>query len=421
MSEPQRSQRSFAVVTTLFFAMGFITSVIDPLIPGVKAVFQLNFTQSMLTQFTFFLAYGLVSLPAGRIVASVGYGKAAFAALAITAAGSLVMPLATGMEAYWLVLVALFVIASGLTILQVTINPLAASLGRPEHAHLRLTLSQAFNSLGTVIGPYFGTMIMLRGGVFSDAASAAARQETLQGINASFLVIAVLIIGLTILALATREALGSAAPEAPLARPPSLTGALASPWARFGALAIFLYVGAEVSVGSLMINFLHQKNVLDVSLETAGKLLMLYWLGAMIGRFAGSMILARFAASRILGLAAVGAATLCFFVTQSNGIVAAVAALLIGLHNSIMFPTIFTLTLERSTASTAQTSALLCAAIIGGAILPLATGFLADTVGLRFAFLAPMISYVVIAGFAFASAREPMRRRDIAPSLAGAD
>lgn len=421
MSDPQHSSRSFAVVTTVFFAMGFITSVIDPLIPGVKAVFHLNFTQSMLTQFTFFLAYGIVSPPAGRIVASVGYGRAVFLALVVTAAGCLVMPLATGMEAYWLVLVALFIIASGLTILQVTANPLAAGLGRPEHAHFRLTLSQAFNSLGAVIGPYFGTMIMLRGGVFSDAAAAAGRQETLRGINASFVVIAALIIGLIVFALATREALESAAPETPRARPPSLIGALASPWARFGALAIFLYVGAEVSVGSLMINFLHQKSVLDVSLETAGKLLMLYWLGAMIGRFAGSMMLARFPASHILGLAAVGATTLCFFVTQSSGIAAAVAALLIGLHNSIMFPTIFTLTLERSTASTAQTSAVLCTAIIGGAILPLATGFLADAVGLRFAFLAPMISYAIIAGFAFASAREPLRTRTVATSLARAD
>jgi MFS transporter, FHS family, L-fucose permease len=406
MVEEQQRSNSFAMVATLFFAMGFITSLIDPLIPSVKAIFQLSYAQSMLTQFTFFLAYGIVSLPGGWVVSRFGYSRSVVAALAITTAGCLVIPLSTRLEAYWLVLLSLFIIASGLTILQVAANPLAASLGPRERSHFRLTLSQAFNSLGTVIGPFFGAMIMLRGGVFAGAgttgAMAADRRETLQGIDVTFLVIAALVVGLIALTLRARRNLDAVATHSPTAGGEMLLGAVSSPWALFGALAIFLYVGAEVSIGSLMINFLHDESVLGVSIETAGKLLTLYWLGAMVGRFAGSLLLARFPASRILGCAAIGAAILCFCVTQVDGPVAAIAALMVGLHNSIMFPTIFTLTLERSKASTAQTSALLCVAIIGGALFPLIVGYLGDKVGLRAAFFVPMLSYVLIAGFAAA-------------------
>ncbi len=174
MSETSPGQRgSFAAVTALFFTMGFITSVIDPLIPSVKAVFKLNYAELMLTQFTYFLAYAFVSLPGGWLVAKLGYSKSITLALAAMSAGCLIMPAAASSDAYPLILVGLFVLASGVTVLQVTANPLAALIGPPERSHFRLTLSQAFNSLGTVIGPYFGAKIMLRGGVFSNASSAA--------------------------------------------------------------------------------------------------------------------------------------------------------------------------------------------------------------------------------------------------------
>jgi MFS transporter, FHS family, L-fucose permease len=404
---------ALAAVTTLFFAWGFITSMIDPLIPSVRAVFSLTYAQSMLTTFAFFLAYGVVSLPAAAIVSRLGYGSSVICALLAMIAGCLIVPLATKVERYELVLLALFVIAGGITVLQVAANPLAAGLGSPERSHLRLTLSQAFNSLGTVIGPYLGATLMLQGGMFataggSGAANAAAmRTETLRSIDTSFFLIAGLIGVLALFIWSFRRRLSVAPPAAQATD--SVMAALRSPWAVLGAAAIFLYVGAEVSVGSNLIYFLHLSDVLDVTHEQAGKLVSLYWLGAMVGRFAGSALLARFRAVRLLSINAFVAAVLCLAVSQGAGVFAAGCALAIGLFNSIMFPNIFTLTLERSTASPAATSGLLCMAIVGGAILPPATGKIADSIGgsagLHAAFLLPMVAYVLICVFAVRAAR----------------
>ena len=406
---------ALAAVTTLFFAWGFITAMIDPLIPSVRAIFSLTYAQSMLTQFAFFLAYGVVSLPAAALVARLGYSRSVICALLAMIAGCLIVPLATKVDHYELVLVALFVIAGGITVLQVAANPLAAALGAPERSHLRLTLSQAFNSLGTVIGPYLGATLMLRGGLFASSNGAAAgavdaatlRSESLRNIDTSFLLIAGLIGALALFIWSFRRRLAIATP--PAQAQDSVTGALRSRWAVLGAGAIFLYVGAEVSVGSNLINFLHQSDVLDLTQERAGKLVSLYWLGAMVGRFAGSALLARFRAVRLLSVNAFVAAVLCLAVSQGAGVFAAGCALAIGLFNSIMFPNIFTLTLERSTASPAATSGLLCMAIVGGAVLPPATGLIADYItgsaGLHSAFLLPMVAYALICGFAVTAAR----------------
>jgi FHS family L-fucose permease-like MFS transporter len=406
---------ALAAVTTLFFAWGFITAMIDPLIPSVRAIFSLTYAQSMLTQFAFFLAYGVVSLPAAALVARLGYSRSVICALLAMIAGCLIVPLATKVDHYELVLVALFVIAGGITVLQVAANPLAAALGAPERSHLRLTLSQAFNSLGTVIGPYLGATLMLRGGLFASSNGAAAgavdaatlRSESLRNIDTSFLLIAGLIGALALFIWSFRRRLAIATP--PAQAQDSVTGALRSRWAVLGAGAIFLYVGAEVSVGSNLINFLHQSDVLDLTQERAGKLVSLYWLGAMVGRFAGSALLARFRAVRLLSVNAFVAAVLCLAVSQGAGVFAAGCALAIGLFNSIMFPNIFTLTLERSTASPAATSGLLCMAIVGGAVLPPATGLIADSItgsaGLHSAFLLPMVAYALICGFAVTAAR----------------
>ena len=412
--KPRSLAASFATVTTLFFTWGFITSVIDPLIPSVRAVFSLNYAESMLTQFAFFLAYGVVSLPAGLIVARLGYAGSILFALLAMLAGCLFVPVATYFDTYGLVLVALFVIAGGITILQVAANPLTAALGKPEGSHFRLTFSQAFNSLGTVIGPYFGAMVMLRGGVFTGAAGAGAaavaagRSQSLRNIDTSFLIVAGLILLLVTFIWLSRRRLSDAAPPAGDRARASLASALRSPWAVFGAIAIFVYVGSEVSIASLMINFLHQKDVLGASLEQAGKLVSFYWLGAMVGRFGGSALLTRVAAHRLLSLVAVGAAVLCLGVNQLHGPVVATVVISIGLLNSIMFPTIFSLTLGRSAASTAATSGLLCFAIVGGAVLPMAAGLIADSAGLHAAYLVPMVGYLVIAVFAVGVGRAPI-------------
>jgi FHS family L-fucose permease-like MFS transporter len=398
---------AFIAVTTLFFAWGFITAMIDPLIPSVRAIFNLSYTQSMLTQFAFFMSYGIVSLPGAALVARAGYGRSILIALVAMIVGCLFVPFATSVQRYELVLVALFIIGSGITVLQLAANPLAAVLGPPARSHYRLTLSQAFNSLGTVIAPYLGSMLMLRGGVFEAggaAATAASREVSLRSIDTSFLWIAAMIALLAVFIWRFSGRLNRSAPP-PAPAHDSVLHALQSRWALLGAAAIFLYVGAEVSIGSMMINFLHQADVLDVTLEKAGRILSLYWLGAMVGRFAGSVLLTRFRATLLLGLAAATAAILCLVVSQGIGWVAAGCAIAVGLFNSIMFPTVFTITLERSSASAAATSGLLCMAIIGGAVLPRIAGLIADAAGLHTAFLLPMVAYAAISVFAMMAAK----------------
>lgn len=400
---------AFASITTLFFAWGFITVTVDPLIASLKAIFQLSYAEVMLTQFAFFMAYGIVSLPAAALVARLGYPRSIILALGIMIGGCLCIPLATHLDTFALVLAALFIIASGITILQVAANPLAALLGPAQRSHFRLTLSQAFNSLGTTIAPYLASSVLLAGGMFAVqgglAVTAAQRIESLRHIDFAFLVIAVLIglLALFIWSVRVRLTVASAGGES--GRGGSPTQALHSGWAVLGAAAIFLYVGAEVSIGSTMTNFLHRPDVFDVTLEHAGKLLSLYWGGAMVGRFVGSALLTRVRASWLLCAAAAVAALLCLTVTRAPGEFAGWAALSIGVFNSIMFPLIFTLTLERSTASGAATSGLLCMAIVGGAVMPPLVGKFADVAGLRAAYLVPLIAYACISAFAAATTR----------------
>lgn len=502
-SRTQGTGLAFAYVTTLFFAWGFATSLIDPLIAAVKGVFDLNFTEALLTQFAWFTAYGIVSLPAAAVLARLGYARSIVGALAVMVVGALIVPLSTLMDFYPGVLVALFVIAAGVTLLQVAANPLAASLGAPKGSHFRLVFSQAFNSLGTVVGPLLGATVMLSGGIFAVggvsalasptalllillgvglglvagllvgalrrdikgwlmvgaaaglvvgwviflnnyvggmggyAASVApsaptaaaevapvvmdetARAATLRNIDTIFIGLAVFFGLLGAFIWTVRGKLTSAsAASAASETPGSPLKALNSRWAVFGAVAIFVYVGSEVTIGSLMTNLLHSERTLGLPIHDAGRLVALYWAGALMGRFAGSAFLTRVPAGVLLSICTACAAILCLIVTQTGGVSAAVAALAVGLFNSIMFPAIFTLTLERSTASASATSGLLCMAIIGGAVLPLIGGRVADTSNLNMAFLVPMIGYVLLTVFAVAAARTRTRGGDVvaAPS-----
>jgi MFS transporter, FHS family, L-fucose permease len=408
MTDGNHGQRvAFASITTLFFAWGFITVSVDPLIAALKAIFSLSYAEVMLTQFAFFMAYGVVSLPAAALIRRIGYTSAIVVALAVMIAGCLIVPLATHFETFAIVLVALFVIAAGITILQVAANPLAAALGPPQRSHFRLTLVQAFNSLGTAIAPFLVSSLLLAGGIFAVTgvapATAAQRAESLRNIDLAFVIIAVLIAVLAAFIWSVRGRLKAAAPQLSGSEDASIGAALRSPWALLGAAGIFLYVGAEVSIGSLMTNFLHQDDVFAISLERAGKLVSLYWGGAMLGRFLGSALLTRVRAGRLLGLAAACAALLCVLVRFTPGAGAGVAALAVGLVNSIMFPVIFTLTLERSTASRAATSGLLCMAIVGGAFLPRLSGHIADVASLRAAYVVPLLAYLGISAFGFAA------------------
>ena len=396
---------AFAYVTTLFFIWGAVTSVNDVLLPAVQSIFTLTDTQAFLTQSAFFVAYAIVSLPAAAIVARRGAASSIVIALGVMVLGCLIMPVATSLRSYTIVLVALFVIAAGITLLQVAANPLSAVLGPRDRSHFRLVLSQAFNSLGTVVGPYLAAHTLLRGGLFAGGAVTEAKiAESLGKIDTAYIFVAAIIVVLAIVLFRARRTITAAAPRPEVAA--SIGEAFTSRWAILGALAIFMYVGAEVSIGSTLVKFLSQSDVLAVTAETAGKLVSVYWLGAMVGRFVGSALLTRVPAGRLLAMFAIINAILCLVVSQSTGHSAAYLALSIGLFNSIMFPVIFTLTIERSTAPASATSGLLCVAIVGGAIVPLLFAWIADITGSRFdAFMVPMICYALILLFAIAAGR----------------
>ena len=363
-------------------------------------------------------------MPAAALIARLGNSKSIIFALGVMVAGCLVIPAATFADTFGLVLVGLFIIASGITILQVVANPLAAALGPPERSHFRLTFSQAFNSLGTWLAPILVSGLLLAGGIFAVkdgvAVTAEQRAESLRNIDIAFLLMAAAIVLLAIFIFAFRKHLDVAKTVDEGERPSVMT-ALKSRWALFGAAAIFLYVGAEVSIGSAMTNFLAEPDMLNVPLETAGKLVSFYWGGAMVGRLIGSLLLflVKGRASYLLAMFALGAATLCLAVTQLHGETASYLALSIGLFNSIMFPVIFTLTLERSSAAPAATSGLLCLAIVGGAILPYVYGMIADAAGLHAAYFLPAIAYAIIVVFALASAKAKTYVHGSATATAG--
>ncbi|HYC67371.1 sugar MFS transporter [Brevundimonas sp.] len=418
----QGTTLAFAYVTTLFFAWGFATSLIDPLIAAVRRVFDLSTAEAMLTASAWFIAYAVVSVPAAAVLSKLGYSRSIISALAVMVLGCLIVPAATLMDWYPGVLIALFVIASGVTLLQVAANPLVAALGSRKSSHARLNFSQFFNSLGTTVGPYLGSTVLLTGGVFAAGAvvTAATREESLRSIDFAFLALGAFFAVVAFFIFTARRKINAAAAGAEEAGGVSSPfKAFSSPWALFGALAIFIYVGSEVAIGGILTNFLSSPTVLDIPEADAGRMVSLYWGGAMVGRFIGALLLTRVRAGVLLTINTTVAALLCLIVTQTSGETAAYAAIAVGFFNSIMFPTIFTLTLERSTAPTSATSGLLCTAIVGGAVLPYIGGQIADaSATFNPVFYVPLAGYVLLTVFALAAARTRSRDGDVAAAPA---
>ena len=377
------------ILTALFFGWGLITSLNDVLIPHLKAVFSLNYVQAMLVQFCFFGAYFLVSLPAGALVRRWGYQRGLVIGLLVAATGCfLFYPAATRQQYGWF-LAALFVLASGVTLLQVSANPYVTLLGPEDQAPRRLTWTQAFNSLGTAVGPLFGSLLILTA-ADSAAAGADAVRGPYLGLAAAFLAFAValMVVRLPVVA---ESADASAAAEAPPA------------WRHrhlvLGVVAIFLYVGAEVSIGSFLVSMMRSPDVAGLSGGDAGQRLSLYWAGAMVGRFIGVAVMRRIAAGPLMAGCALAAVGLLAVAILGHGPAVMWALLAIGLCNAIMFPTIFSLSLDRLGPRTAQGSALLCMAIVGGALVPLVQGALADSHGLHLSFVVPLVCYLYLAHF----------------------
>lgn len=404
---PRGAHRAYAYVTSLFFAWGFVTALIDPLVAAVRRVFDLSFAEAMLTASAWFIAYGVASVPAAWLLARLGYARSVLAALITMVAGCLIIPAATLFDTYSLILLALFIIACGVTLLQVAANPLAAALGPPSRAHLRLTFSQAFNSLGATLGPVIGSTILLTGGVFAAGAvvTPEGRAGSLRSIDLAFLGVGAALVLVVAVIWSVRRTIDAALPEAG-SRAASPFRAFRAPWALFGSAAIFAYVGAEVTIGGLLIPFISSPQGLGVPSAQAGHMVgWIYWGGAMVGRFLGSALLARVPAARLLVICTACATALACVVMTSSGALAVYAALAIGLFNSIMFPTIFSLTLERSSAPAPATSGLLALGIVGGAVLPPIAGGIADGAGsLTSAFIVPALAYGLTLAFAGAAA-----------------
>jgi FHS family L-fucose permease-like MFS transporter len=391
-------------VMGLFFIFGGITSLNDVIIPKLKELFTLNYTQAMLVQFCFFTAYLVIGIPGAKLVKKIGYMRGAVAGLVTMLVGCLLFIPASQNAVYELFLFALFVLASGVVIVQVVANPLISLLGKPEIAHSRLTFAQAFNSLGTTIFPIVGSTLILgslatvTADQLSGAELDAYRTAESQAIVHGYLGIAAALAVVAAAVWMFRNRLKGERHEASA----GLAGfdLLKRPRFGFGALCIFLYVGAEVSIGSLIVSYLMQGHVMALPEQAAGKLIGLYWGGAMIGRFIGSAVMRLVSPGKLLACVAAGAIALILISISTTGAVSGYSLLAIGLMNAIMFPTIFSLASERLGSRAADGSGIINVAIFGGAVIPLATGALADVTGsLGLALLLPAACYAIIAAF----------------------
>jgi MFS transporter, FHS family, L-fucose permease len=391
-------------VFALFFIFGGITSLNDIILPKLKELFTLNYTQAMLVQFCFFTAYLLIGVPGGWLVKKIGYMRGAVAGLSLMMTGCLLFIPASQTATYGLFLFALFVLASGVVIVQVVTNPLISLLGPERTVHSRLTFAQAFNSLGTTIFPRVGSMLILGGlatvtaAELSGADLAAYRTAESQMIANTYVGLALALAIIAGVVWLFRNRLKGERHEQG-----SLFGGFALlRRARFalGALCIFLYVGAEVSIGSLIVSYLRQDSVLGLAEQAAGNMIALYWGGALVGRLIGSAVLRMVSPGLVLTGVSAAAIALLAISTQISGAVSGYSLLAIGLMNSIMFPTIFSLACEKLGASAADGSGIINIAIFGGAVVPLLTGMLADASGsLGMALALPTACYAVIAMF----------------------
>ncbi|TWX73862.1 sugar MFS transporter [Colwellia sp. C1TZA3] len=398
-TENQNYTFALTSLTSLFFMWGFITCLNDILIPHLKAIFELSYSEAMLVQFCFFSAYFLVSIPAGKIVKKVGFQKGIVLGLIVAAIGCFSFYPAAAMHSYPVFLMALFILASGITVLQVSANPYVSILGNPETASSRLTMTQAFNSLGTTVAPFFGAYLILD--QVAESMSVAQQAESVQlpyVLLAGLLLILAAIF--SYIKLPVIEHIEESVAEKPIA---------GSAWQYrhlvLGAIGIFVYVGAEVSIGSFLVSFFNDPNIAGLEESQAAKYIAYYWGGAMVGRFIGAAVMQKLAAGKVLAFNAFFATVLIIVTIFASGQIAMWAILLVGLCNSIMFPTIFSLAITGLGQHTSQGSGILCLAIVGGAVLPLIQGVLADSIGLQNSFFLPIICYAFIAYYGLSGSK----------------
>jgi FHS family L-fucose permease-like MFS transporter len=409
--------RALAIVTTLFFMWGFLTTLNDTLIPHLKQIFTLNYTEAMLVQFSFFGSYFIFAQPAGKLIEMIGYKRTMVVGLGVMALGVFLFLPAAGAQSYPFFLAAEIVLAAGVTALQVAANPYVTVLGPAQTASTRLNLTQAFNSLGTVIAPIFGSAFIL-----ASAAEMArmTKQEQATSLKLPYAGIGIMLLLLAIaIALvklpriqATREFRTSGDPDNPMG----------SIWSHrhvwLGAIGIFAYVGAEVAIGSSLVNYMEQHDIGAFSAQRANAYLIFYWGGLMVGRFFGSAILKRVSTGPLVGFCAVVAGCLVIISMLTSGHLAMWSMLMVGLFNSIMFPSIFTLGIAQMGPLTGKASGLLVQAIVGGAIIPLGQGAIMDRIGIHHGFILPVLCYLFIIFYGFIGSRPTGTKAELVATAA---
>ena len=405
-----------AIVTTLFFMWGFLTCLNDILVPHLKSIFDLNYAQVMLVQFAFFGAYFLFSIPSAKIIDWMGYQRSMVAGLLTMGVGAFLFVPAASVPSFALFLVALIVLAAGITCLQVAANPYVTVLGKPQTASSRLNLTQAFNSLGTFLAPFFGGLLILSTVPKSMEEIRAMAPDALQAYRLhEAATVKTPYVGLGIALVVLAAAIGSfKLPKIPQAQHKVGEKVNDSIWRHpnliFGAIAIFVYVGAEVAIGSFLVNYFTQPDIGGLTQKVAASFVAFYWGGAMVGRFIGSGLLQKMNTGLLLGICAVCAAALVTISMLSTGHFAMWSIILVGFFNSIMFPSIFTLGVAELGPLTGDGSGIMIMAIVGGAIIPLAQGAIADRIGIHHAFFLPVVCYLYILFFALSGSKPNSER-----------
>src|SRR5437660_3493002 len=404
------------IVTTLFFMWGFLTCLNDILVPHLKSIFDLNYTQVMLIQFAFFGAYFLFSIPSAKIIDWIGYQRAMVLGLLTMGAGAFLFVPAASVPSYPLFLFALIILAAGITCLQVAANPYVTVLGKPETASSRLNLTQAFNSLGTFLAPFFGGLLILSAApktadeiraMAPDAALAYRLHEAATvkmpyvGLGIALVLLAIAIGSFKLPKIEHAQHKVGEKVNDPIWKHPNLI---------FGAISIFVYVGAEVAIGSFLVNYFSQAEIGGLTEKVAASFVAFYWGGAMVGRFIGSGLLQKMSTRRLLGICAVCAASLVTISMLVTGDIAMWSIIAVGFFNSIMFPSIFTLGVAELGPLTGDGSGIMIMAIVGGAIIPVAQGWIADHIGIHHAFFLPVICYVYILFFALSGSKPNSER-----------
>src|SRR5437660_6895773 len=405
-----------ATVTTLFFMWGFLTCLNDILVPHLKPIFDLNYTRVMLIQFAFFGAYFLFSIPSAKIIDWIGYQRSMVVGLRTMGVVAFLFVPAASAPSFVLFLVALIVLAAGITCLQVAANPYVTVLGRPETASSRLNLTQAFNSLGTFLAPFFGGLLILSAAPKAMQEIRAMAPDALQAYRLhEAATVKTPYVGLGIALVLLAVAIGSfKLPKIPHAQHQIGEKVNDSIWKHpnliFGAISIFVYVGAEVAIGSFLVNYFSQAEIGGLTEKVAASFVAFYWGGAMVGRFIGSGLLQKMSTGRLPGICAICASALVAVSVLTTGDIAMWSIIAVGFFNSIMFPSIFTLGVAELGPLTGDGSGIMIMAIVGGAIIPVAQGWVADHIGIHHAFFLPVICYLYILFFALSGSKPNSQR-----------